>query len=112
MSLDPIKKDLKITPAELPNIDFGLSDSVQKSLDDSLSLFIPTDKKIKLTNLGKSGSIIYEDLDKEKMRFLEGGQSALAEEIIENDGNKIANTFGGFFGKTKSAFNHKDHNFI
>lgn len=112
MSLDPVNKDLKITPAELPQFDFELSDAVQKDLDSKASLFakkkfVPVNDEIRLADVGKDGKkIIYENVEKGQMHLAKS-QADLAEDMINSE-DKISGLFGGFFGKSKSIFSKKD----
>lgn len=114
MSLDPVNNDVKITPADLPQFDFELSESVQKDLDNKASLFakkkfVPVNDEIRLADVGKDGKkIIYENVEKGQMHLAKS-QTDLAEEVISNEDDlKLSQLFGGFFSKSKSVFNKKD----
>ncbi len=119
MSLDPVNKDVQITPAELPQIDFELSDSTKEKLEKEASLFakkfVPAndDKTVRLVEVAKDGKkIIYED---NGQMHLAPSQTELAEEFINSgeDKAKFSEIFGGFFGRSKSMFNNKkDDNLI
>ncbi len=115
MSLDPVNKDVKVTPADLPEFNFELGDSEQKKLEEKASIFVnkkfvPVDDEIRLADVGKDGKkIIYENVEKGQMHLAKS-QTDLAEEVINNEDNaQISKIFGGLFGKSKSIFNKKDN---